>query len=109
MSEVIKGLKGETDGLYANGLHLAGERYVLTKVDEDAKVLYARKVCSLFLSLTRRHPTPRFSSLNLHHHIHVRILSRHDILYESYMLILNPPKIRAKTDSSSVKPSKQSS
>ncbi|CAD6447738.1 64da30ea-0b9d-4c66-b081-00d299568fc3 [Sclerotinia trifoliorum] len=43
MLEVKKGLDGKTDDLYANGFHLAGERYVLTKVDEDTKVLYARK------------------------------------------------------------------
>ncbi|KAJ8058633.1 hypothetical protein OCU04_012809 [Sclerotinia nivalis] len=43
MAEVVKGLNGKTDDLYANGLHLAGEKYVLTKVDEDGKVLYARK------------------------------------------------------------------
>jgi hypothetical protein len=45
MTEVANGLKGTTDPLYANGLHLAGEKYVLTKVEEDSKVLYARKVC----------------------------------------------------------------
>ncbi|KAM3087626.1 profilin [Clarireedia jacksonii] len=43
MAEVVKGLSGQQDGLYANGLHLAGEKYILTKVEEDNKVLYARK------------------------------------------------------------------
>ncbi|PQE22852.1 Profilin protein [Rutstroemia sp. NJR-2017a BBW] len=43
MKEVVNGLKGETDPLYANGLHIAGEKYILTKVEEDSKVLYARK------------------------------------------------------------------
>ncbi|KAF7914021.1 uncharacterized protein EAF01_000427 [Botrytis porri] len=43
MAEVKKGLEGATDSLYANGLHIAGERYVLTKVEDDNKVLYARK------------------------------------------------------------------
>ncbi|THV44026.1 hypothetical protein BGAL_0760g00020 [Botrytis galanthina] len=43
MAEVKKGLDGATDSLYANGLHIAGERYVLTKVEDDNKVLYARK------------------------------------------------------------------
>ncbi|PQE24265.1 Profilin protein [Rutstroemia sp. NJR-2017a BVV2] len=43
MAEVAKGLKGETDALYANGLHLGGEKYVITKVEEDSKIIYARK------------------------------------------------------------------
>jgi len=43
MTEIVNGLKGQTDNLYANGLHLCGEKYVLTKVEEDNKVLYARK------------------------------------------------------------------
>jgi profilin len=43
MTEIVNGLKGQTDGLYANGLHLGGEKYVITKVEEDSKVLYARK------------------------------------------------------------------
>ncbi|TGO63177.1 hypothetical protein BOTNAR_0104g00250 [Botryotinia narcissicola] len=43
MTEVVNGLKGETGSLYANGLHLAGERYVLTKVEDDGSIIYARK------------------------------------------------------------------
>ncbi|QSZ30955.1 hypothetical protein DSL72_000514 [Monilinia vaccinii-corymbosi] len=43
MAEVVKGLNGNHDDLYANGLHIAGERYVLTKVEDENKVLYARK------------------------------------------------------------------
>ncbi|PQE17941.1 profilin protein [Rutstroemia sp. NJR-2017a WRK4] len=43
MKEVANGLAGKTDPLYANGLHIAGEKYILTKVEEDSKVLYARK------------------------------------------------------------------
>ena len=43
MAEVVKGLNGKHDDLYANGLHIAGERYVLTKVEDENKVLYARK------------------------------------------------------------------
>lgn len=46
MAEVKNGLDGKTDSLYANGLHIAKDRYVLTKVEDDNKMLYARKVCS---------------------------------------------------------------
>jgi hypothetical protein len=51
MTEIVNGLKGQTDNLYANGLHLGGEKYVLTKAEEDGKVLYARKVCSATFSM----------------------------------------------------------
>jgi profilin len=44
MQEVITGLGGKPDKLYADGLHVAGERYVLTKVEDRS--LYARKVGS---------------------------------------------------------------
>jgi hypothetical protein len=47
MQEVVAGLSGKTDKLYAAGLHVAGERYVLTKAEDRS--LYARKVCSLCL------------------------------------------------------------
>ncbi|ATZ45216.1 Bcpfy1 [Botrytis cinerea B05.10] len=43
MAEVKNGLDGKTDSLYANGLHIAKDRYVLTKVEDDNKMLYARK------------------------------------------------------------------
>ena len=43
MKEVVAGLEGRTDKLYSDGLHVAGERYVLTKAD-DNRNLYARKV-----------------------------------------------------------------
>ncbi|CAG8958462.1 hypothetical protein HYALB_00001405 [Hymenoscyphus albidus] len=41
MKEVVAGLSGKTDNLYANGLHIAGQRYVLTKAEDRS--LYARK------------------------------------------------------------------
>lgn len=42
IKEVIAGLSGSVDKLYAEGLHVAGERYVLTKAEDRS--LYARKV-----------------------------------------------------------------
>ena len=42
MQEVVAGLSGKPDKLYAEGLHIAGERYVLTKAEDRS--LYARKV-----------------------------------------------------------------
>ena len=42
MDEVVTGLNGKPDKLYAEGLHVAGERYVLTKAEDRS--LYARKV-----------------------------------------------------------------
>lgn len=47
MKEVVSGLSGSTDNLYANGLHVAGQRYVLTKA--EGRSLYARKVRLYFL------------------------------------------------------------
>ena len=44
MQEVVAGLSGKVDKLYAEGLHVAGERYVLTKAEDRS--LYARKVRS---------------------------------------------------------------
>jgi len=41
MQEVVAGLSGKPDKLYAEGLHVAGERYVLTKAEDRS--LYARK------------------------------------------------------------------
>ena len=49
MQEVVAGLSGKTDKLYAEGLHVGGERYVLTKAEDRS--LYARKV---------RSPSPLF-------------------------------------------------
>lgn len=43
MKEIINGLSGKVDSLYAEGLHVGGERYVLTKAEDRS--LYARKVC----------------------------------------------------------------
>ncbi|EHK97432.1 Profilin (actin-binding protein) [Glarea lozoyensis ATCC 20868] len=40
MKEVVAGLT-QPDNLYANGLHVAGERFVLTKAEDRS--LYARK------------------------------------------------------------------
>jgi profilin len=42
MQEIVAGLSGKVDKLYAEGLHVAGERYVLTKAEDRS--LYARKV-----------------------------------------------------------------
>jgi profilin len=42
IQEVITGLSGKPDKLYADGFHVAGERYVLTKAEDRS--LYARKV-----------------------------------------------------------------
>jgi hypothetical protein len=42
MKEVVAGLSGSVDKLYAEGLHVGGERYVLTKAEDRS--LYARKV-----------------------------------------------------------------
>jgi len=39
--EVVSGLSGNVDKLYAEGLHVANERYVLTKAEDRS--LYARK------------------------------------------------------------------
>lgn len=36
-------MSGKTDKVYAEGLHVGGERYVLTKAETD-RSLYARKV-----------------------------------------------------------------
>lgn len=60
MKEVLAGLYGKPDKLYAEGLHIAGERYVLTKVEERS--LYARKVGYLLeLVPIFTHPgSPRF-------------------------------------------------
>jgi hypothetical protein len=44
MKEIVAGLK-KPDDLYANGLHVAGERFVLTKAEDRS--LYARKVRNL--------------------------------------------------------------
>jgi len=42
MQEVVTGLSGNVDKLYAEGFHIAGEKYVLTKAEDRS--LYARKV-----------------------------------------------------------------
>jgi len=41
LKEIIAGLTGKVDKLYAEGLHVAGERFVLTNVEDRS--LYARK------------------------------------------------------------------
>lgn len=38
----MTGLSGKPEKLYSDGLHIAGERYVLTKAEDRS--LYARKV-----------------------------------------------------------------
>jgi profilin len=47
MQILVAGLKGDTDKLWADGTHIAGEKYVTTKAEERS--IYARKVCILFL------------------------------------------------------------
>lgn len=42
MQEVVTGLGGNPDKLYSDGLHVGGERFVLTKAEDRS--LYARKV-----------------------------------------------------------------
>jgi hypothetical protein len=51
MQEVVAGLSGKADKLYAEGLHVGGERYVLTKAEDRS--LYARKVKLIFSFGTR--------------------------------------------------------
>lgn len=46
IQEVVTGLSGSYDKLYADGLHIAGEKYVLTKAEDRS--LYARKVSSFY-------------------------------------------------------------
>ncbi|RDW77372.1 hypothetical protein BP6252_05425 [Coleophoma cylindrospora] len=41
MKEVVSALSGQVDKLYAEGLHVAGERYVVTKA--EGRSVYARK------------------------------------------------------------------
>ncbi|KAF4625849.1 hypothetical protein G7Y89_g12311 [Cudoniella acicularis] len=41
IAEIVGGLSGNPAGLYEKGLHVAGERYVLTKAEDRS--LYARK------------------------------------------------------------------
>lgn len=47
MKEVVgclSGRKESTDKAFAEGLHLAGEKYIVT-IDDEAKVIAGRKVC----------------------------------------------------------------
>ena len=53
MQEIVSGLSGKAEKLYAEGLHVAGERYVLTKAEERS--LYARKVRSEPLNIPNLH------------------------------------------------------
>ncbi|TVY18798.1 Profilin [Lachnellula arida] len=48
MQEIVTGLSGSYDKLYAEGLHIDGEKYVLTKAEDRS--LYARKVCTTILA-----------------------------------------------------------
>lgn len=41
MQEVVTGLSGKPEKLYSDGLHVGGERFVLTKAEDRS--LYARK------------------------------------------------------------------
>ncbi|RQM06676.1 hypothetical protein DH86_00001322 [Scytalidium sp. 3C] len=41
MKEIVAALEGNTDGIYANGLHVAGERFVVTNAQDRS--IYARK------------------------------------------------------------------
>lgn len=49
IQEIVMGLSGKPDKLYAEGLHVAGERYVLTKAEDRS--LYARKAGPPFTDL----------------------------------------------------------
>ena len=52
IAEVVNCFNDKTDKVFADGLHIAGERFVLTKVDEEEKgdkVVLARKVCSIIV------------------------------------------------------------
>lgn len=42
MKEVVSALSGQVDKLYAEGLHVASERYVVTKA--EGRSVYGRKV-----------------------------------------------------------------
>ena len=53
IQEIVMGLSGKPDKLYAEGLHVAGERYVLTKAEDRS--LYARKVCYSFTKPVQIH------------------------------------------------------
>jgi hypothetical protein len=46
IQEVVNGLSGQTDKLFSDGLHVGGERFVLTKAEDRS--LYARKVSTAF-------------------------------------------------------------
>lgn len=45
MTEIVTALNGKPDKLYSEGLHVAGERYIL--VTADGRSLTARKVSTL--------------------------------------------------------------
>lgn len=110
MAEVVKGLNGKHDDLYANGLHIAGERYVLTKVEDENKVLYARKVRFMFsYTISALHITVAIPILQQSTRTTYSNNSISGYLYTEYMLIFTTPKNRAEMASSSAKPSKQSS
>lgn len=42
IANIVSGNQGAIDKAYAEGIHVAGERFVLTKTDEGS--VYARKV-----------------------------------------------------------------
>ena len=56
----MTGLSGKPDKLYAEGLHVAGERYVLTKAEDRS--LYARKVSLRHMSIITSIATSRASN-----------------------------------------------
>lgn len=55
MKEVVgclSGRKESTDKAFAEGLHLAGEKYIVT-IDDEAKVIAGRKVCLAYRDVIR--------------------------------------------------------
>lgn len=55
IASIVTGDQAAIDKAYAEGLHIAGERFVLTKTDEGS--LYARKVWNktIFISFLNTH------------------------------------------------------
>ncbi len=53
IADIIEGKPGAADKAFAEGFHVAGERYVVTKIEDRS--LYGRLVR---LDLTSLHPSP---------------------------------------------------
>lgn len=50
IAEIASGKQAAIDKAYGEGIHVAGERFVVAKIDDGS--VYARKVCSW---TTRKH------------------------------------------------------